>query len=49
MGKVKFMMPNDFGIYLHDTPHKEQFADDEPVDQQRLHPASRIARGSPPG
>ncbi|WP_309662756.1 L,D-transpeptidase family protein, partial [Sphingomonas sp.] len=27
MGKVKYMMPNDFGIYLHDTPHKELFAD----------------------
>jgi murein L,D-transpeptidase YcbB/YkuD len=27
MGKVKYMMPNDFGIYLHDTPHKEVFAD----------------------
>ncbi len=26
MGKVKYMMPNDFGIYLHDTPHKELFA-----------------------
>jgi murein L,D-transpeptidase YcbB/YkuD len=22
------MMPNDFGIYLHDTPHKELFADE---------------------
>jgi murein L,D-transpeptidase YcbB/YkuD len=28
MGKVKYMMPNDFGIYLHDTPHKEVFADE---------------------
>ncbi|MEO8175521.1 MAG: L,D-transpeptidase family protein [Sphingomicrobium sp.] len=28
MGKVKYMMPNDFGIYLHDTPHKELFAED---------------------
>ena len=25
MGKMKFEMPNDFGIYLHDTPHKELF------------------------
>ncbi len=23
MGKVKFMMPNELGIYLHDTPEKE--------------------------
>ena len=22
MGKMKFEMPNDFGIYLHDTPHE---------------------------
>ena len=27
MGTVKYMMPNDFGIYLHDTPKKELFAD----------------------
>jgi murein L,D-transpeptidase YcbB/YkuD len=26
MGAVKFMMPNDFGIYLHDTPKKDVFA-----------------------
>ena len=26
MGRMKFEMPNDFGIYLHDTPHKEKFA-----------------------
>ena len=29
MGRVKFMMPNDFGIYLHDTPNKALFADDD--------------------
>ena len=23
MGKVKFMMPNELGIYLHDTPERE--------------------------
>ena len=28
MGQMKFEMPNDFGIYLHDTPHKEKFAGD---------------------
>ncbi len=26
MGDIKFMMPNDFGIYLHDTPDKGLFA-----------------------
>jgi murein L,D-transpeptidase YcbB/YkuD len=25
MGKVKFMLPNDFGIYLHDYPDKKKF------------------------
>ncbi|MCW3796962.1 L,D-transpeptidase family protein [Sphingomonas sp. BN140010] len=29
MGAMKFEMPNDFGIYLHDSPHKELFAADE--------------------
>ena len=29
MGKIKFMMPNKFGIYLHDTPDKTVFAVDE--------------------
>ena len=28
MGAMKFEMPNDFGIYLHDTPLKEKFAGD---------------------
>ena len=26
MGNMKFEMPNDFGIYLHDTPNKDLFA-----------------------
>ena len=29
MGNMKFEMPNDFGIYLHDTPQKELFAEDD--------------------
>ena len=28
MGTVKFMLPNELGIYLHDTPEKGIFADD---------------------
>jgi L,D-transpeptidase YcbB len=28
MGEMKFEMPNDYGIYLHDTPHKELFAEE---------------------
>ena len=29
MRNMKFEMPNDFGIYLHDTPHPELFAKDD--------------------
>ena len=29
MRNMKFEMPNDYGIYLHDTPHPELFAKDE--------------------
>ena len=29
MGGVKFMMPNDFGIYLHDTPDKWRFGSED--------------------
>jgi murein L,D-transpeptidase YcbB/YkuD len=29
MGEVKFMFPNDFGIYLHDTPGKTLFQKSE--------------------
>jgi L,D-transpeptidase YcbB len=29
MGDIKFMMPNDLGIYLHDTPDKTVFAKDD--------------------
>jgi murein L,D-transpeptidase YcbB/YkuD len=28
MGEMKFEMPNDYGIYLHDTPLKEKFSSD---------------------
>ena len=29
MGKVKFQFPNELGIYLHDTPAKQLFAEDQ--------------------
>ncbi len=29
MGDIKFMMPNDFGVYLHDTHDKSVFAKDD--------------------
>ena len=27
LGRVKIMFPNSYSVYLHDTPHKEHFAD----------------------
>ena len=47
MGRMKFMFPNDFGVYLHDTPEKELFAK---ADRRfssgcvRLEDAPRLAR-----
>jgi L,D-transpeptidase YcbB len=29
MGDIKFMMPNEFGIYLHDTPDKSVFRNED--------------------
>ena len=29
MGEMKFEMPNEYGIYLHDTPNKELFDQDD--------------------
>src|SRR3546814_17706315 len=29
MGRMKFMFPNDLGIYLHDTPDKSLFSEKE--------------------
>ena len=55
MGAVKFMMPNDLGIYLHDFPDKSLFARADRrlssgcvrlADAPRL--ASWLFRGAPP-
>ena len=55
MGAIKFMMPNDLGIYLHDTPLRHYFArDDRRISSGcvRLEDAPRVARwlfgGAPP-
>ena len=55
MGAVKFMMPNDLGVYLHDTPLREFFArEDRRISSGcvRLEDAARLARwlfrGDPP-
>ncbi|MEJ7925274.1 L,D-transpeptidase family protein [Sphingobium sp. AN641] len=47
MGQVKFMFPNDLGIYLHDTPARDLFA--RPARQfsngcVRLEDAQRLGR-----
>ena len=47
MGKIKFMMPNDFGIYLHDYPDKAKFAlDDRWISNGcvRVEDAQRLAK-----
>jgi murein L,D-transpeptidase YcbB/YkuD len=47
MGEVKFMLPNNYGIYLHDTPGKDLFAKDERQLSNgcvRLEDARRLAR-----
>ena len=47
MGAIKFMMPNEYGIYLHDTPNKDLFGSEERWVSNgcvRLEDAARLAR-----
>jgi murein L,D-transpeptidase YcbB/YkuD len=47
MGKVKFMFPNDLGIYLHDTPQRNLFAKEDRHFSNgcvRLEDAQRLGR-----
>jgi murein L,D-transpeptidase YcbB/YkuD len=47
MGRVKFMLPNDLGVYLHDTPHRELFARADRRESSgcvRLEDAQRLGR-----
>jgi murein L,D-transpeptidase YcbB/YkuD len=55
MGKMKFMFPNEAGIWLHDTPEKEKIEDAARLESNgcvRLEDAARFARwlfnGRPP-
>lgn len=41
LGRVKFLFPNSFDIYLHDTPNKELFAQQ---DRALSHGCIRVAR-----
>ena len=47
LGQVKFMFPNRFSVYMHDTPHRELFAARRARLLQRLHPAWRSRASSP--
>lgn len=47
MGKVKFQFPNELGIYLHDTPAKQLFNEDQrgfSAGCVRLEDADRLGR-----
>lgn len=47
MGAMKFMFPNDFGVYLHDTPDKSLFGDADRRKSSgcvRLEDARRLAK-----
>ncbi|MDE2487652.1 MAG: L,D-transpeptidase family protein [Alphaproteobacteria bacterium] len=47
MGKVKFVFPNSLGIYLHDSPLRQFFADQQRTDSAgcvRLSAAPRLAK-----
>jgi murein L,D-transpeptidase YcbB/YkuD len=47
MGEIKFVMRNDLGIYLHDTPNKELFAREDRWQSNgcvRVEDARRLAR-----
>ena len=44
LGQVKFMFPNQFSVYMHDTPHRELFAARRARLLQRLHPAGEAGR-----
>jgi len=47
MGKLKFMLPNPLGVYLHDTPNKALFAGQQRADSAgcvRLADADELAR-----
>ena len=43
MGMMKLPFANDYGIFLHDTANKPQFAEADARQQQWLHPARGCA------
>ena len=50
LGRVKFLFPNSFSIYMHDTPAKSLFVNEDRASEPRAYPGSahrRRARGFP--
>ena len=39
MGRIMFMLPNQFGVYLHDNPRRELFNEFVALFQRRVRPA----------
>ena len=48
LGHIKFMFPNQFNIYLHDTPARGLFARERARLQPRLHPRAKSRDPRPP-
>ena len=44
LGLVKFLFPNDFNIYLHDTPQRRAVQEGRARVQPRLHPPREAGR-----
>ena len=49
MGRMKFMFPNEAGVYLHDNPERELFKEAVAALQRRLRAARGCVRGSAAG
>ena len=47
LGSVKFLFPNKYSVYLHDTPNESLFLFLRTHLQPRLHPAARSSQGGP--
>ena len=48
LGRIKFMFPNKFAVYIHDTPHRGLFRSDHQRVQFRVHPGSKTDPAGPP-
>ena len=48
MGRIKFMFPNNFGVYLHDNPERDLFTERRGCTAAAAS-GSRMRRGSAAG